>query len=108
MGDQIRQNMQEDVFTPYRNDQASVPQLSIENVRTYDELETYLRRKYGDIQPLQSLWSSSGNGDSGQGPYRFRLSDGSEISIDGIYSRTTGQIVDPDFDLRTLPELGIN
>ncbi|PCI74312.1 MAG: hypothetical protein COB20_15290 [SAR86 cluster bacterium] len=82
--------------------------IPIDEVRTYDELEFFLREKYGDIQSLDSIWMSLGNGDSSSGPFRFRLSDGSEISVDGFYNRTSGQIIDPNFDLRLLPDVVIN
>ena len=82
--------------------------LSVDEVRTYEELETFLRGKYGDIQSLPSIWSSSGNSDSGWGPFRFRLSNGAEISVDGLYNRASGQTVDPNFDLRSLPDIAVN
>lgn len=96
---------EEDVFAPYRAANRAALQLSVDDVRTYDDLETYLRNQYGDIQPLPSIWGGSGSSDSATGPYSFRLSNGTEVSIDGIYSRATGKIIDPNFDLRTLPDL---
>ncbi|PCJ28029.1 MAG: hypothetical protein COA96_02380 [SAR86 cluster bacterium] len=98
----------DDVFAPYKAGSEPATQFSVDDVRTYDELEIYLRGKYGDIQPLPSYWSGSGDGDSGSGPFSFRLSDGSEISIDGLYNRATGQIVDPNYDLRSLPDIATN
>jgi len=97
---------QEDVFAPYTTDTAPVIDISIDDVQTYDELEAYLRNRYGGIQPLPSIWeaTSPSINESSKGPYRFRLQDGTEISIDGIYARDTGQIVDPNFDLRSLPD----
>ena len=98
----------EDVLAQFETSADTSPRLLANEVRTYDELEAYLRQEYGDVQSLPSVWQSAGNGDSGSGPFWFRLPDGSEISVDGIYSRATGQIVDPAFDLRTLPEIGTN
>jgi len=100
-------------FTSFTTEEAQLDKelvsYSVDEVRTYKELEGFLRSKYGDIQPLPSIWRSPGIGDSGSsGPFSFRLSNGSEISINGLYDRETGQIVDPNFDLRSLPDIAIN
>lgn len=80
----------------------SIKLIAVDNVRTQDELDIFLKQKYGDIQSLPSIWQ--GSRDSSFGDFRYRLSDGKEISIPGIYTSSTGNIVDPEFDLRTLPD----
>jgi len=76
--------------------------LAVDNVRTQDELDIFLKQKYGEVQSLPSLWQ--GSRDSSFGDFRYRLSDGKEISIPGVYAVSTGNIIDPEFDLRTLPD----
>lgn len=76
--------------------------ISADDVRTQEELDLYLKQKYGDVQPLASLWQ--GSRDSGSGDYRYRLPDGKEIAIPGIYTRSMGNIIDPEFDLQSLPD----
>ena len=99
-------------FTLFTTDEAlmnkELTSYSVDEVRTYEELERFLRAKYGNIQPLPSIWMSSGIGDSGSGAFSFRLPNASEVSIDGLYHSATGKIVDPNFDLRSLPEIAIN
>ena len=113
---------EEDVFAPNKIVSAPFTAFSIDEVRTYkeleplpvdevqtyEELESFLRGKYGDIHPLDSIWIGSGNSDSVSGPFRFRLPNGSEISVDGLFSRAAGQTVDPNFDLHSLPDAAIN
>ena len=76
--------------------------ITVDDVQTRDELDLYLRQKYGDIQSLPSIWQ--GSQDSTFGDFRYRLSDDTEIAIPGSYTSSTGTIVDPEFDLRTLPD----
>ncbi len=100
---------QDDVLAPYQNETVSTIESAVEDIRTFEDLEVYLRNRYGEIQPLPAIWeaTSSNIDESGKGPYRFRLRDGSEISIDGIYTQETGPIIDPNFDFSTLPKLEV-
>lgn len=73
------------------------------DVETYDDLRTYLDQKYGDIEelPVAALISS---GMRNRVPFDYRLPDGREITVDIIFTENGQRIVDPDFDLESLPD----
>lgn len=75
------------------------PVISRSDIETQEELTAYLEQEFGEVQSLPSLFS--GSRDRNTGDFRYRLPDGRELAIPGMYTPATGMIVDPEFDLES-------
>lgn len=77
--------------------------ISAEDVRTYPELLSYLEQRYGQVEELQVAALIEYGRDT-HVPFRYRLEDGSEFTVPIILTSSNERIVDPEFDLRSLPD----
>ncbi len=80
----------------------NIVKISDDNSMSKDELEIWLRERYGVIQPGIAMWASFGEGS--EGPFVYKLSDGRTILIEGYATKDNEYFVDPSFDLSTLPD----
>lgn len=71
-------------------------------VRTYADLQRYLEARYGSVEelPMTAILST---GEATTVPYSYRLASGIEFTIPIIFTENNERIVDPDFDLNSLP-----
>ena len=77
--------------------------IKVEEVRTYDELRSYLDQEYGVVEELPVLAVVASGMDTTV-PYKYRLQDGREFTIPIVFNASNERIVDPEFDLYSLPE----
>lgn len=72
------------------------------DVHTYEELRSYLDHRYGEIEELPvTAYITSGMDTSV--PFKYRLQDGREVTVPIIFTASSERIVDPEFDLESLP-----
>lgn len=73
------------------------------DVHTYDQLRSYLDQRYGDIEelPVTAILTS---GMDTSVPFKYLLQDGREVTIPIIFTASNQRIVDPEFDLESLPD----
>ena len=76
--------------------------IAAEDVRTYEELRSYLDQRYDEVEelPVSAIIESGANT---RVPFSYRLSDGREFRVPIIFTDSNERIVDPDFDLSSLP-----
>lgn len=81
------------------SDQTSI---SSEDVRTYEELRSFLDQEYEGVEelPITAIIES---GTDTRVPFSFRLQDGREFKVPVVFTRNNERIVDPMFDLNSLP-----
>ena len=77
--------------------------IKVEEVRTYDELRSYLDQEYGVVEELP-VFAVVASGMDTTVPYKYRLQDGREFTIPIVFNASNERIVDPEFDLYSLPE----
>ena len=77
--------------------------IKVEEVRTYDERRSYLDQEYGVVEELPVLAVVASGMDTTV-PYKYRLQDGREFTIPIVFNASNERIVDPEFDLYSLPE----
>ena len=83
---------------------SDVPDIGIspEYVRTYDDLQLFLEQQYGDVEELPFA-AMIASGMPTRVLFHYRLPDGREIEIPIIFIGLGERIVDPEFDLYSLP-----
>ena len=76
--------------------------IKAEDVQTYEELRSYLDQRYGEVEemPVTALISS---GMDTSVSFKYRLQDNREITVPIIFTASNERIVDPEFDLESLP-----
>ena len=72
------------------------------DVHTIEELRSYLDQRYGEIEELPVTAIITSGMDTNV-PFKYRLQDGREVTIPIIFTASNEQIVDPEFDLESLP-----
>ncbi len=77
--------------------------MSRDETTTHDQLLSILNEKYGAVEELP-VWTLLTFGEPKLVPHKYRLTDGREISIDILFTGTGERVLDPAFDLETLPE----
>ena len=77
--------------------------IDAENVRTYEELRSYLDQRYPGIEELP-VYAIIGSGMDTSVPFKYRLENGIEFIVPIIFTATNERIVDPDFNLESLPK----
>jgi len=77
--------------------------LEVEDIRTYEELRSYLDRKYINVEelPVAALIES---GADTIVPYKYRLQNGKEFTVPIVFTASNERIVDPEFNLHSLPD----
>jgi|GEM_PF-5793349 len=84
------------------------PEIDAGSVHSYEELQHYLRAKYGEGNftelPFAAIMSSS---EDNHVTYSYRLANRTEFEIPIIYTTRNERILDPEFDLNTLPSQDI-
>lgn len=73
-----------------------------EDVRTYEELRSYLDQEYEGIEELP-VTAIIEFGTDTRVPFSYRLQDGREFTVPVVFTSTNERIVDPLFDLHSLP-----
>lgn len=73
-----------------------------DQVHTYAQLRAYLDQQYGSVEELR-VTAIISQGLDAPVPHSYRLSDGTEFTIPIIFTAENERIVDPDFDLKSLP-----
>ena len=72
------------------------------DVHTYEELRSYLDQRYGEIEELPVTAIITSGMDTNV-PFKYRLQDDREITIPIIFTASNERILDPEFDLESLP-----
>ena len=90
------------VSSNYARSNEPIVMLDPKNIRTYEELRSYLDRRYGEVEELPVAAIISSGMDTSV-PYKFRLQGGREFTIPIIFTASNERIVGSEFDFGSLP-----
>lgn len=76
--------------------------VTAKDIRTYEELRSYLDQKYESIEELPMTAIISSDAETNV-PFKYRLENGREFTVPIIFTATNERIIDPEFDLNSLP-----
>lgn len=94
----------DEATTPLEDTSFNEPKVMIDasDVRTYEELRLYLDQTYAGVEELPYAFAISTDRDTSV-PIKYRLADGIEFTVPIIFTASNNRIVDPIFDLGSLP-----
>ena len=71
-------------------------------VETLADLRIFLDRRYRNVKELPVILQLRG-GEVVRVPFRYRLGDGREFEVPVMFTESGEAVIDPDFDLNSLP-----